>query len=342
MKKFLNVAKYLFLLAIGVGLFYLAFRSVDIKEIEGQISGIKFEFIIICFFVSVGSHFVRAVRWNMLIQPLGYKVSPLNSFAAVMMGYFANLALPRMGEVSRCVVLNRTDKIPVDKLVGTVITERLIDFISLMMLVVMNLVLEFKLLKDLFLTAYNSLKEKFVGTGGLLSTRNIIFIVIALIVIGIASYLTHRKFKNSGFYGRIIEILKGFWIGMKSVSQMKNKWLFIFYTVMMWFLYYLQVYICFFALDFTSNLGPLAALTVLVIGSFGYVAPVQGGIGAYHIAAITALALYGVTAANGGQAFAIVAHTFQMFIIILTGGLSFLYLTIYHRKPKTDVAVEGQ
>ncbi len=286
------------------------------------------------------SHLLRGMRWNMLIKPLGQKVSVTNSFVAVMMGYFANMALPRMGEVTRCVVLNRTDKIPVDKLIGTVITERLIDFVSLMLLVLLNLILEFNLLKDLFSRAYINLKEKALGTGGIFSAQNSIYLVIIIIAVGIIAYFTHKKFKNAGFYARIIEVLKGFLTGMKSVLKMKNKGIFLIYTFAIWLMYYLQVYICFFALDFTTNLGPLAALTVLVIGSFGFVAPVQGGIGAYHIAVITALALYGVTAAGGGQAFAIVAHTFQMLVIIIAGGLSFLYLTIAFRKPKNEVAAE--
>ena len=345
MKKLLNVAKYLALLAIGVGLFYLAFRSVNFKDIKSQISHIKFGYIIICFFVSLGSHFVRGIRWNMLIRPLGHNVSPKNSFAAVMMGYFANLALPRMGEVSRCVVLNRTDKIPVDKLVGTVITERLIDFISLMLLVLLNFLLEFKKLKDFFLDTLNTLKGKSSGDGSLFSTQNIIYLGIIGVVIIVAGYLTHRRFKHTGLYGRILDVLKGFLTGMKSVLKMKNKWLFFFYTVLMWFLYYLQVYICFFALPTIAghdNIGALAALTVLVIGSFGFVAPVNGGIGAYHFAVITALSLYGVTKDEGGAAFAIVAHSFQMIVIILAGGLSFLYLTIYFRKPKNEIPSESE
>jgi uncharacterized membrane protein YbhN (UPF0104 family) len=346
LKALLSSAKYFFLFAIGIVLFWLAFRNVDLNVMKNHISHIKFRYIVICFFVSILSHIFRGIRWNMLIRPLGKNVSVKNSFVAVMMGYFANMALPRMGELTRCVVLNRTDKIPVDKLIGTVITERLIDFLSLMLLVLLNFLLEFKRLRDFSINTYNSLtghvatpdngiKTEATHGLGLFSGTNLIWLILIIVAVAVIAFVTHRKFKSAGIYGKITEIIKGFIIGMKSVLEMKQRGMFLFYTFLIWFMYYLQVYICFFALDFTENLGPLTALTVLVIGSFGFVAPVQGGIGAYHLAVMSALAIYNISP-DDGKTFAFVAHTFQMAVIIIVGGISFIYFTVAYRKKKDE------
>lgn len=333
MKKILSVLKYLALLAVGIFLFWLVYAKADYTSILQKIEHIDYLYIVLAFIAAVLAHWSRAVRWNLLIRPMGYKVSSFNSFLAVMIGYFANLALPRAGEVSRCVVLNRTNKIPVDKLIGTVIVERLVDFISLLIILALALVLQFDKLNQFFISFINRSMQS--GGPAVFSTFTIVIVILAIVFLtGFAIWL-YRRLKNHAIVMKLRNMINGFVTGMKTIGQMENRWLFIFHSVFIWGMYYLMVYICFFALPFTANLGAVVALSILVMGSFGFVAPVQGGVGAYHFIVTQTLMAYGLSQADG-QTFALVAHTFQMLVIILGGGLSFLVLTFSYKKLKAD------
>jgi hypothetical protein len=336
-KKLFDALKYTVMLGVGIFLFWLVYRNQfsDPKEmarLKTAIFHIHYGYILAAFIIMLLSNWSRAVRWNLLIQPLGYKTSDRNGFLAVMIGYFANLAFPRLGEVSRCVVLNRTNNVPVDKLVGTVIVERIFDFICLFAIVALTLFLEFEKIRNFFV---DNIQKK-LGQGGfvgLLTLLNIT-IAIAVIIIGLAmTYALYRKYKSHKAVVKITSLAKGLLDGMKTVGKMKKKWLFLFHSAFIWFLYYMMVYLCFLALASTEHLGMVAALTVLVTGSFGFVMPVQGGIGAYHIAVASTLMLYGLTKEEGGI-FALVAHTFQMSVFILVGGLSLIYVGYRYRKGK--------
>lgn len=314
---------------------WLAARGMNTQDLMQSVKEIDYFYIGIAFVIGMLSHIIRGLRWSMLIRPLGYNVNGVNSFLGVMIGYLANLALPRMGEVSRCLVLNRTNKVPVDKLIGTVITERLVDFLSLLIILLLNFALEFDRLWDFFSQAKdNFMAQRANATEGIFTPLTILLGLLALGVFIVIATLLYKKLKTTVLFNKVKELVLGFVSGMKTIGQMKNGWLFITYSVLLWVMYYLQIYICFFALGFTSHLGLIAALSVLTIGSFGFVMPVQGGIGAYHIAVTAALMLYGLTQEQG-MIFATVAHAFQMIVIILVGGLSFIALILLNKKFKT-------
>lgn len=336
MKLLISIAKYIFLLGIGVFLMWLAARGMNTQDLMQSVKEIDYFYIAVAFVIAILSHLLRGLRWSMLIKPLGYNVSGFNSFLGVMVGYLANLALPRMGEVSRCLVLNKTNKVPVDKLIGTVITERLVDFLSLLLILLLNFALEFDRLWDFFSKAMDGfMAKKATTTEGLFTPLTILAGLFAIGVFIIIATLLYKKIKTTALFIKVRDLALGFISGMKTIGQMKNGWLFISYSVLLWLAYYLQIYICFFALGFTSHLGLIAALSVLTIGSFGFVMPVQGGIGAYHIAVTAALMLYGLTQ-DQGMIFATVAHAFQTIIIILVGSFSFLALVLLNKKIKPD------
>jgi uncharacterized protein (TIRG00374 family) len=333
LKSIFSALKYLAMLGLGVFLFWLAFRQQNFSYILREIGNIHYPYILIAFVACVISHWSRAVRWNLLIKPMGYKTSDFNSFLAVMIGYLANLALPRMGEISRCVVVNRTNKVPVDKLIGTVIVERIIDMLGLMIILVLTLILEFDKLKIFFV---DNLGNKLSGSTATLLTATNILITVSFLVMSIFGVLLiWRKYKEAALILKIRNFLVGFVEGLKSLRHMDKLWLFIFHSVLIWSMYYFQIYICFFALGATEHLSAVAALSVLVMGSFGMVVPVQGGIGAYHAAVSETLKLYGLASADA-LTFAFVAHTFQMAVVLLLGGLSFLALTIVTRRNKQN------
>lgn len=345
-KKLFNALKYLVMLGVGVFLFWLVYNKQfsdpkKMEELKKAVTHIHYGYILAAFVIMLLSNWSRAVRWNLLIQPLGYKTSDRNGFLAVMVGYFANLAFPRLGEVSRCVVLNRSNGVPVDKLVGTVIVERIFDFICLFVIVGLTLILEFEKIRDFFVT--NITKK--LGEGGIVGLLTFfnISIAIVVIIVGIAmAYALYRRYRNHKAVLKVTGLAKGLFDGMKSVGKMKKKWLFLYHSAFIWVMYYFMVYLCFLALSSTAHLGMVAALTVLVTGSFGFVMPVQGGIGAYHFAVASTLMLYGLTKDEGGV-FALVAHTFQMSVFILVGGLSLIYVGYRYRKaPKNEPAPANQ
>jgi uncharacterized protein (TIRG00374 family) len=341
LKQYLNWLKYLLLLAAGVLLFWLAYSKQDFSVIFKEIRHIHWFYIALAFIIAFMSHLGRALRWNLLIEPLGYKIRTSTSFYAVMIGYLANLALPRMGEVSRCVVLNRTDKVPVDKLIGTVIVERLVDLISLLVITALAFLLEFERLFAFFHKNVAGFVQKNAMINRLFTLSGALILTSAIIVFIILLIFLYTKLKNHTLVQKLTRFFMGFADGMATISNMKKRWLFLFYSFFIWFMYYLMVYLSFKALNITHDLGFVAALTVLVTGSFGFVMPVQGGLGPYHIAVSYTLLLYGYTLEEG-RTFAFVAHTFQMVVVLIFGGLSFLGIALLNRSSKTNEAISSE
>jgi len=340
LKKLLNIAKNLAFLALGVFLFWLVYRNENFSDVANQISKIKYLYLAIAFVVAVLSHWLRGARWALLIRPLGYKVSNFNAFIAVMVGYFANIAVPRLGEVSRCLVLHRTNKISVDKLIGTVIVERLVDVVSLLLILILTLILQFNKISGFFVDFYNRTINSPGHEGKLFTTATLIFVIAVVLFLVGAVFLLYRKFKEHVLVKKILGMVEGFKTGFMTIGKLENLWVFLLESALIWVMYYLMVYICFFALPATAGLGATIALVVLCMGSFGFVAPVPGGVGAYHVIVTQTLMLYGLSQEDS-RTFALVAHTFQELVIILIGALSFIYFSVAFKKLKADDTTES-
>jgi uncharacterized protein (TIRG00374 family) len=259
-----------------------------------------------------------------MIEPLGRRPRTLNTFLAVMVGYLMNLVVPRMGEISRCGVLARYEKMSFTKLVGTVVTERIIDVVMMLVLTLIVIGTQFgKLIQ--FLDNNPAVKEKL---------ESITFspvVILSLMALAVLFYFFRQKIKHSGLFHKFQEILQKFGEGLRTIKNMKNKWAFIFHTVFIWLMYYLMLYVVFFAFGFTSHLSAIAALTTFVLGSFGMVAPVQGGIGAWHFMVIQALVVYGVSKADG-VVFAFLAHSSMTAMLIIMGLIAVLILPFINRR----------
>ncbi|MEX0966971.1 MAG: lysylphosphatidylglycerol synthase transmembrane domain-containing protein [Bacteroidia bacterium] len=338
MKKFYSAAKYLFLLGIGIFILWLVFKGVDPDAIADGFAHANYIWVAIALSAGMLSHVSRTLRWNMLIAPLGFRPRFISAFAAIMLGYLANLALPRMGEVTRCIVLNRTDNIPVNKLFGTVIVERIIDLISLLLIVAFTFIMEFDRLKN-FLSEQigGSVQEKGDSFSTLLSPLNISIVVF---VIGAGLFLLYMilRMKNPpAFIIKIRSLFEGFVSGLKTIRAMENNWLFILHTVFIWIMYFLMSYLCFFALDATDHLDLLAGLSVLAIGSLGFILPVQGGIGTFHWAVREALAIYDIDKTDG-LVLGTLIHASQALMIILFGAICFLiFIYLIKKKAANEV-----
>ncbi len=324
-EKIIKLLKFLAFLALGILLFWLVYRGQDIERIKSILKNdVNYLWIWISLFLGLLSHISRTLRWNLMIEPLGTKPRTLNTFLAVMVGYLMNLALPRMGEISRCGVLARYEKISFTKLIGTVVTERIIDVIMLLILTFIVIVTQFgKIIQ--FLNNNPEISAKINSIA--FSPVAISVIVIIIIVL----YLLRKRIKKSAAFSKVNSILSKFGEGLRTIKNMKNKWAFIGHSVFIWIMYYLMLYVVFFSFDFTSGLPAIAGLTTFVLASFGMVAPVQGGIGTWHFMAVQALVVYGIDKSDG-LIFAFLAHTSMTFMMIVIGILSLLALPFINRR----------
>lgn len=329
--KIIRILKYTILLGVAAALLLYALKGMDIKKIMQQIFHADIFWVAVSALLSIIAFVVRAHRWNLLIEPMGYSPSLKNTTFSVLVGYFANLALPRLGEVSRCGALSKAESIPFNKLLGTVIVERIIDVLSLLVCIMLAAVLEYERLWNFFSEKiFSPLNEKFQQL--IKSPLLLIAIIVLLLALLIVIIYFLKRSKSKGVESPIAKIIKGFVDGLKSISTLKRPWLFIFQSAFIWVLYYLGMYVALFAFPFTSRLGAGAALFLLVAGGIGMSAPVQGGIGTYHLLVSQGLVLYGVSVENG-LAFAFMLHGLQLILVIALGNAS-LFLLFSARKNK--------
>ena len=323
-------------LSIGVFLLWLAMRGQDFSQLWSQITQFNYWWIALSLLMNFLSHFSRAVRWNMLIEPLGYKPKLANTTLAVFVGYLANYALPRMGEVSRCAILSRYEKQPFTPLFGTVFTERVIDTLALLLITAGTVLFQFKDIVKFF----ESNPESFKSLNHLLHSTPILlglFVVVA-IFIGLI-YKFWDKIAKIGVMQKVIGIAIGFVEGLKSVLKLKSKMAFLAHTLFIWTMYYVSFYVCFFAYGPTSHLGASVALTAFIMATFGMVAPVQGGIGVWHSMVIATLLLYGVDKAVSAP-WTIVVHGSMTLLLIVLGFIALILLPIVNKNYNPQATLE--
>ena len=318
-----SVIKYLILLIIGIGVLYLAFKGQDIHKIWLEIKTANFFWIIASAFAVWLAHVLRALRWQMLYQSIQYKVSFWNAYHAVIIGYLANLALPRFGEIGRCSVVHKTEKVPMFASIGTVITERLFDVLVLLLTGLLMLVFQYHIVSDfLYNTIYLSLVKK-------IESLNYIWIII--IGVGfIAVCISGIYFIRQKFSKKFLRIFVSLRQGFGSYSKLKKKGLFLIYTLGIWFLYFFSMYLAFFSIQKTAGLELNAAFTAVVFSGFAMVAPVQGGIGVFHWMVAQSLVLYGISFKDG-LAYATIIHSSQVLLILILGSLSLARILV--KKP---------
>ena len=331
-KLILNIVKYLLFLALGVFLLWLSFRKLELKDVWASMLKADYFWILLAVISAILAHFFRALRWNILINSLGYKTRPSTTFYAVFIGYMANTAVPRMGEVMRCGVLSRKEKIPFNALFGSVISERIFDMIVLIIMLFGVLFFQWGFLGDFVSQMTAPFFQSLINN----SLSLIIVTAFFTLMAGILLYLRykyHHHFKELPVYHKVEEMMKGFLEGITTIRKMEYKWRFLFYTFMIWLFYALMIYFPFFMLPETSHLGFMACITFLAIGSLGIVAPVPGGIGAYHfIGKAVLFELYKVDPTAAGS-FVVITHAMQSLLHIVVGGLAYFVLFFVDHKP---------
>ncbi len=332
----LNILKILFFLGLGIALIWLALR----KTTDQEFANIKTSFLTANYFwVSLSilitglSHFFRAVRWKILLKPLGHTPKTSNTFFAVMVGYLANFAIHRMGEVTRCGLLTTYEKVPFTAGFGTVISERAFDVVCLLIIFFAALGMEFdriygianNLIFHTISQKFHSLMEKqtfVIGAG------------ITLFIIAIAMFYFRKKIQSL-FSTKVKGFLNGLWSGLISIKNVDKPVWFIVHTILIWTMYVLQVYVCFYAFPETSHLSIMVAVVIVVFGSLGVIAT-PGGTGAYQLIVIQILMSIYLISYTSAFAFAWAVWTSQFIFILFTGFLSLLLLTLLNKVAKPE------
>ena len=326
MKKILiTVIKVILPLAFGVFLIWYVHNDLNQDEKNNLYESFRnanYLWVLASVFFGILSHLSRAYRWKYTLEPLGLKPRFWNSFFAVMIGYIANLLLPRLGEASRPGILTKYEKMPFDKLFGTVIAERVADLTILAAMICVVIISQLDKLGNALSGLLASGEEKFPITAIMIGLLVFLSVVIIL--------LTILKKTSNPFMLRIKKLVIGFIIGLKSIIRMKNSWKFIFHTFFIWAMYMLMFYICFFSLPGTANTPFMGILAAFVMGGLSIIF-IQGGIGIYPAAIMGTLALYGI-AEPIGLALGWIIWTAQTLMIIILGSLSLILVPLYNKK----------
>ena len=323
MKTLLRISISLSLAAI---ILWFVFKNIDVDGAIKTILSTDIKWILISGLFSIIAHTARGARWKLMMEPLGIQTKIISTTVAVLNGYLANLVFPRAGEVARCASLQKMEGIPAEKSFGVVIAERVFDLLVLIVLIFVNLALEFDRLKAFFADFFG---KKLNLSGNLI----IYFEIFALL--GIVGILLFMKFKSKILANQFIAKIYAFgltlWEGFTAVTKLKNPWLFVFYTITIWLMYYCAAYVLFFSMPASQNLTMLAGLTILVMGSIGMAAPTQGGIGTYHYLVGNIVVLYGLSLQDG-IILATFLHATQTVFVIIFGIFAMIYAAIITKK----------
>ncbi len=325
-----SILQYVGMIALTALLLWLSLRGLTLGEGENKSDFLwkawqnsNKGYLGLMALVAILSHLLRAERWRMLLAPTGNKVGLTNSFLSLMIGYLVNLAVPRGGEVSRCYNLYKLEKTPVEVSFGTVVVERMVDVICLLLLIALSFFAEWQKLKK-FIDTLNFSS----GEGFSISPWMVVVFIGGVIFVAAIFFLRKNK--------KLLKIIEGFKEGLLSIFKMQNKGLFIAYSLGIWLLYFLMSYLVIKAFPETEDLGFSAVLTLFAVGSIAMAAPLPGGAGSYHTLVPLALVmLYNLPQADA-VAFVFIFHGWQTILMILLGVLSLVasYLIVKWRKQK--------
>lgn len=309
-------------LMLGAAILVWTYHGFDFRRVcEVMDGGMNYGWMLFSLVFGVFGHLFRGWRWNLALAPLGEYPKRSNSVYAIFVAYAVNLILPRVGEVSRCGVLAKYDNVSFSKSLGTVVSERLVDSVCVLLITAGTLLLQTGVFARFF---------RITGTDGafflhLFSSTNF---YITLVCIAAALILLCWLVRNLTIFAKVRGMLKNVWLGCLSIRNVKHPALYILYTVAIWACYFLHFYLTFYCFDFSAGLGWAAGMVLFVVGSIAVIVPTPNGAGPWHFAVITMMMMYGVSKEDAGI-FALLVHGIQTFLLILLGiyGLVALPLT---------------
>jgi hypothetical protein len=307
---------------IGVGLFWYVYQDINFQSIKDTLKELKYIWILLSVILGLLSTFVRALRWKILLESIGYKPKTINLFLSVQILYFINLVIPRGGEIARCGMVAKYEKIPFAKLLGTVFIERLTDFIAFIIIFIGVFFMQLSLVKEIFSILKMSPSS--------FQSKILIFGLVIILFI-----LFYWIFKKIGllnkFQNKINKIKEEIIEGIKSVLMIEKKWTYIFLTFLIFLLWLLMLYVVFFAYPPTYNMPLSAAVFTYTIGTFAFLLPIQAGMGVWHFLVSECLYLYGLNK-EAGKMFALIAHTFTNLVYLIFGTIGFIIIPLINNK----------
>ncbi len=313
---------------------WLAFRGLDFENIKISLSKANYFWVLAAMVFGLLAYWFRAIRWNLLLEPMGYKISDANALWTISFGYLMNLTIPRSGELARSTALYGVEKVPVDKSFGTIILERIVDLVCMLGFLALTLVFK-----------YNAILA-FYKKSGITINPSYILGIIAFLVVGTIIFFSFKsRFVHLPFIGKIIEFVEGIFHGLTTIFKLKQKLRFILLSVAIWVSYYMAAYLVCFSLPETAGFTIADGFFIIVVGTLGMMVPASGGIGAFHFAlklGIGALFFsYGKTFEEGaavGLSYAFISHTMQLVIMAVMGFISIPMLTKARNEVVKDIS----
>lgn len=308
-----KTAKITIPLVLGGFLVWYSLSIVSPKTLAQYFIDAKYSWIFLGLLFGILSHLSRAYRWQFLLEPMGYKPKFTNAVLAVLVAYLINLFLPRAGEVSRAAVMANYEDIPFEKGFGTIVAERLADLIMMLIIVCITLLIEFDFIWQMLTKDFDP-------------TRSVTALIVTFAAFTI--FILYIKKGKSNFAKKVKSFLLGLKDGVLSIFRMKKKWAFIFHTVFIWVMYVAMFWATIPAVE--GLVVPLGGVLIGFIAGGFSIAATNGGVGLYPVAVASALALFGIDEVTG-NAFGWIMWTAQTAMIVVFGGLSFLFLPIYNK-----------
>jgi hypothetical protein len=312
----------IFFFIIGVGLFWYVYKDINIQSVKDALKELNYSWILLSIILGLLSTLVRALRWKLLIESIGYKPKTINLFLSVQILYFINLVIPRGGELARCGMVAKYEKIPFAKLLGTVFIERLTDFFAFLIIFIGVFFMQLSLVEKIFSIIKISPS----------SFQSKILIFGLVVILFILFYWIFRKIGLlNKFQNKINKIKEEIIEGIKSVMLIDKKWTYIFLTFLIFLLWLLMLYFVFFAYPPTYNMPLSAAVFTYTIGTFAFLLPIQAGLGVWHFLVSECLYLFGLNK-EAGKMFALVAHTFTNLVYLIFGTIGFIIIPLINNK----------
>lgn len=315
-----KILTYVLSIGLSVALFYLAYSRIDNKEeLWSLMRTVRWEGVALSFLMGYLAIVSRGLRWELLLKPLGRVAPPGRRVNAVMFGYFANTFIPRGGELARCAALNQTDDIPVDELFGTVISERVVDFVFLGLFTLIAVLGNAEAFADFLSKA--TLPDQNVIAAGLIGLAFFIGLIVAF----------RKALMRLSIFEKVSGFLKGVWNGLNSIRKMKLRGLFIAHTLFIWSMYFLMAWVIIRSFEGANGMHIVEGMFIVVAGGFGMIIPAQGGAGSYQFAVMSGFVALGYQE-EMGMAIGNVIWFTQTAMIIIMGGLAYLMLLRYRMK----------
>lgn len=346
MKKIISTTlKYLIPVIIGVGLFYFLYTNVDIDQMRGVLAAdVNYMWFIPVVIISTFSHIFRACRWRLQLRAIGVD-APLSAMVNSIFGTYAvNLIFPRLGEVWRTGYIASRQKASFTTVLGSMVADRLTDTVTVLLITIVT----FFLARDAFISFLDTYPEL---QQGIVNTLTSPWVWACVVVCLAALVWLFTKKTDNVLVSKIKTMALNLWAGFSGVAKMEGKWMFLLYTVLIWGCYFMQLYIATFAFSFTSGIGVIPTLVLFVLSSIGMGVPTNGGLGAWHIAIIFGLSIYGVGVFDpsnfdpNASAFAMLVWGIQTLLLIVLGIYAFTSIAIDRRRirsGKTIVKTSGE